>query len=175
MKYLGVIIIFLLGSWSCIEEPKQNDSESVKVQTSTNIDKTIQESKLFKSDSIQYEVILDKEIYSIDEPIKITLVAKNTTTEKLKTWIDGGDYPTGTELDIIDSTGKSLVKQHWALMSSQLYTIEEVEQFKTTIFADSEFKKEYNLLSIVQLSNDLTKGTYELSYSNAEPVKFEIE
>ncbi|WP_027420334.1 hypothetical protein [Crocinitomix catalasitica] len=177
MKYLGATIIFVLGLWSCNEEPQHNDADSFKKQASSMVDKTIKQTEIKhnKSDFLQYEIFLDKEVYSIDEAIKISLVAKNTTTEKINIWIDAGDYPTGTELDIIDSKGKSLVRQHWAFMSSQTYTIEEAEQFKTTILPDGEFKKEYNLLSVVQLSNDLTKGTYELNYNNAEPVKFEIK
>jgi len=177
MKHLGIITIFLLSFWSCNEGSQHNESAYFKEQASNKVHKTIKQTEIKNNnaDALQYEIFLDKEVYSNDESIRISLVAKNPTTDKLNIWIDAGDYPTGTELDIRDATGKSLVRQHWSFMSSSIYTLEEAEQRKTTILPNKEFTKEYNLLSIVQLNRDLTKGTYELHYSNAKPVKFEIK
>jgi hypothetical protein len=114
-------------------------------------------------------------MYSVDEPINITIVAKNITNKAVRLWIDAGNYPTGTELTLLDAMGESMVKQHWAFLSSQVYTTEESEQFKTTILPQEEFKKEYKLLSIIQLNKNLTKGVYKLSYNNAPPITFEIK
>ena len=175
MKYLILFTILILGVWSCNEASKQEDSKSLKEESFNNEDKTETNDLADKKDSIQYEMNLNQEVYSFDEPIFVTLVAKNISKKELRIWIDAGDYPTGTELKLLDSLGESLVRQHWSVMSSQVYNSKEVEQFKTTIPPQGEFKKEYNLLSILQLKKDLSTGAYKLTYNNSELVKFEIK
>ncbi|MFT5581199.1 MAG: hypothetical protein ACI9G9_000445 [Psychromonas sp.] len=177
MKHLTGLIILIIGLFGCNGSTKQIQSESFKEQETIKTDKIFNEidKTTNKEDSLQYEIRLEKEAYSFNETINVTIVAKNITEKELKLWIDSNDYPTGTELTLQDSKGESMVRQYWAIMSSQTYSTEEVEQFKTTIPPDGEFKKEYNLLSIVQLNKDLTKGSYELKYNNAEPVKFQIK
>jgi len=177
MKHLAVLLILNLGLWSCNATTKQNDSEPSNEQASNSLDEAISKTDdvIDNRDSVRYEISLNKEIYSLGEPIRVTLIAKNISEKDIKLWIDAGDYPTGTELNLLDSMGESIVREHWAVMSSQSYTTEEVKEFMTTIPIEEEFKKEYSLLSIVQLKKNLTNGAYELNYNNAEPVKFEIK
>lgn len=177
MKYSSALTIVILGFWGCNGITNQNDSNFSTKQAS-NIDdkeKSRIDTAQRNQDSIQYEIKLDKQIYSITESIVVTIVAKNISPKEIKIWIDGGDYPVGTELNLLNAKGESIVLQHWSYMSSQAYSLEEVENLKTTIPPKQEFKKEYNLLSIVQLKKSLTKGTYEVRYNNAAPIKFEIK
>ncbi len=175
MKHL-LLLTLLIRLCNCNNHSKQHELSSNQDQVIVD-KKTKGETSTTpnKNDSIQYEIILDKEIYSIDEPIVVTLVAKNTTAKELKIWIDAGMYPTGSELNILDSSGSSIVREHWAIMNSQTSSQEESENFKTAILPNQEFRKEYNLLSIIQLKEKFTKGTYEINYNNAEPIWFEIK
>tara|TARA_B100000674_G_C37407628_1_gene719193 strand:- start:54 stop:587 length:534 start_codon:yes stop_codon:yes gene_type:complete len=177
MKHLALLLILNLGLWSCNATTKQNDPEPLNERASNSLDEAISKTDdvIEIRDSVKYQISLNKQIYSLGEPIRVTLIAKNISEKDIKLWIDAGDYPTGSELNLLDSMGESIVRNHWAVMSSQSYTREEVKEFMTTIPIEGEFKKEYSLFSIVQLKKVLTYGSYELNYNNSEPVKFEIK
>ena len=151
---------------------EQNKSDKVK-ETTSNKEKS--NNSIQNNDSIQFSIGLNKETYSPNEPVNITITAKNMTDHSLKIWLDAGDYPTGTDLDLIDSQGKSMVDQHWATLSSQSHSLEDVELLKTVIKPNQEFKKVYHLHSIIQLKDDLIAGTYTLTFNNAQPCKFEVK
>ena len=170
IKYLKRLIILILGLYSCNGTTNQNKTESFKKKASINAGIVAK-----KLDSIQYKISLEKAVYSCDEVINITIEAKNITKKDLKLWIDAGDYPIGSELTLIDSKGEYMVHKYWAEISSKAYTSQEVKQFKTSIPINGTFKKEYPLLSIVQIKRNLSKGVYTLIYNNAEPIKFEIK
>ena len=68
-----------------------------------------------------------------------------------------------------------MIKQYWAVLSSQTYLDEEVDKMKNKIMPGDEFRKKYNLLNIVILRKKLSKGKYELRYGNAVPIQFEIK
>ena len=105
---------------------------------------------------------MPQSVFAQNESIAITLIAKNITNSEIRIWIDGGNYPTGTELKLTDSVGKSMVRQHWSYMSSQFYSIEQADKMKTKILPNQDFKKEFMVLNILQLNRKLTKGKYEL-------------
>ena len=175
MKYFLLTMIFSLGFWSCNGINEQNSSDSQKEQGLNEEAENRPDDAASKQDSIQYSIHLDKAVYSVNEPIVLTLTAKNMTNKELRFWIDPGRNPADTELTLIDSTGKSMVEDYWCLLSSHLYLPDEIEKLKTRISPGGEFKKSYRLLSIIRLKRDLSKGTYVLGYNNAKPVKFVIK
>lgn len=173
MKHSTVLFILLLALSACNTNLEQNKSEHNKVkETSANNQQL--EHAVKSNDSIQYSIQTDKVIYRPNETINVTIVSKNISDHPIKIWLDAGEYPTGTDLCLFNSKGKSMVEHYWAFVSSQSRTEEEVELLNTTIKPNQAFKKEYNLHSIVQLKEDLQAGKYTLRYNNSQACKFEI-
>ena len=174
MKQTILLFILLFALSDCNMKLAQNKSDHHKVKDTTS-NKEKSEYAIQNNDSIQYSIGLDKVIYSPNEPVKVTIAAKNMTNHTIKIWLDAGDYPTGTDLCLFNSQGVSMIDQYWAFVSSQSHREEEVELLKTTLKPNQEFKKAYPLYSIIQLKDDLTTGTYTLKYNNAKPCTFEVK
>jgi len=177
MKQTIVLIILLFALSNCNTDLAQYKDETKIVHSSDKVVNKVDQSKDFfnRNDSIQYRISVNKTSYKPNELIKVTIVAKNISDHTIKIWIDGGDYPTGTDLGLLNSRGTSMVEEYWAFVSSKSYSEEEVELLKTTIKSNHEFKKEYTLQSIIQLNEDLTAGIYTLRYNNSLPCNFEIK
>ena len=106
MKHLTGLIILILSLSNCDSTTQQDQLESVKTPTLTKAEKTIGHTAniAHPKDSLRYEIFLEKKVFPTDGPIAITLMAKNTTNQTLKIWIDAGPYPTGTKLTLLDAS-----------------------------------------------------------------------
>jgi len=169
--YIGLITLIL---FSCETKNKDIEVNIIDSHTSVNEANT---NKLINA-PIKYKISLDKNIFSSDESIELTLKATNISNSSVKIWIDGGSYPIGTELEFIDSHKNSVIHQFWAIMSSKAYLQDEVEELKTLIKPGESFSKTYLIETIVQLKKEYTplpEGKYTLAYDNAEKLEFEIK
>lgn len=168
-----LIVIFAL-SIVFVNCTSKSDYKKLPVK---KVEKTVSSQNQFQqsNDSIQFQISTDKVIYSPQESIKVTIRAKNTTDHLLKIWIDGGDYPIGTDLKLFNAQGNSMVEQYWSFLSSNAYFAEEVEALETMLKPGQEFKKTYRLDAIVRLKEELISGTYCLKFLNSSPYTFQVK
>ena len=88
MKHLALLLILNLGLWSCNATTKQNDPEPLNERASNSLDEAISKTNdvIEVRDSVRYQISLNKQIYSLGEPIRVTLIAKNISEKDIKLW-----------------------------------------------------------------------------------------
>jgi hypothetical protein len=118
---------------------------------------------------LEYQLSLDKTIFSIGEPIEYTLSVFNHSSRDTSIWIDGGRYPIGSALKLFNSKNVSQVENYYSFLSSSLYTMEEVEAKKTLIRSGGKFEKKYTLTSTVKIvGQELPPDDYYLIYDTGD-------
>ena len=161
--------------YSCNDVTAEKSKQNFKFENNISSYKTPKFLAVY--DSLSYDIKLNKSSFFQNEPIEITVSVRNMTSKTRRVWIEvkNNKYPTGTYLSLKDVKGNSLVEAHRAHLSSQIHSLEEVEEMKTFFYPNASKQFQYNLREIVQLKEELNKGNYFLSYANSDTLQFQVK
>ncbi len=119
----------------------------------------------------------NKNVFKVDEDILLTITLRNTKRKKQKLLFDkpntGTGRPWGTSGKLINITSnRSVLKyENRGMLSSQVYTQEDLEIHYYTLDSNQYVSKEFSLNGIVVFNESpLPFGTYSLQvyyYQNA--------
>ena len=150
MRHLALAIVVFF--WCSLNCKAQTDTSSKCPKVSVN-------AKL-KSDTLKY---------GQDISVFITLTNKTNSTQSV--WFDRPKSSTGgpawTAVQLTNKkTGRSVLKyQNKAILSSQLYSAEQVKEFSYHLKPDEKVSGQFSLYNLVVLLNDkenLDIGDYEM-------------
>jgi hypothetical protein len=120
---------------------------------------------------VQLAVSLLKEKFSRNEDIVLTMTLTNNTDSVQSVWFDKHKVSTGgpawTSVSLINKkNGKSVLKyENKAILSSQAYSLEEVEQMSTHLNPTEKVFSKFSLYDLVVLkkyAHNFRKGSYEM-------------